>query len=66
MKQKELKTLIENALNNSRHGVKVLSGNDNPQIIELRKKCEGEVSAFEAVLDALNNNRVSLKIMAGS
>ena len=66
MKQKELKTLIENALNNSRHSVKVLSGSYNPQIIELKKKCEGEVLALESVLDALNNNRVSLKIMAGS
>jgi len=38
---------------------------DNPQVVEMRLKCEGRLEAFEAVLDALHGSFCFLRIWAG-
>jgi len=63
MKQSELKSLVKAALDRANKSAGILSDNDNPQIVELRIKREAEAKAFQAVMDALNNDRVGLKIM---
>jgi len=63
MRQSELKELIQDALQSAEQSIEIFKGNDNPQVIEMKNKYIGQANAFSAVLEALNNNRVYLKIL---
>lgn len=63
MRQTELKDLIESAYESTEISIKILSGNDNPQMVEIKNEYVGQAKAFSAILDAMNNNRVALKIL---
>jgi hypothetical protein len=49
----ELRNLVLKAFTASDNTVKVLSGDDNPQVVEMVNKAKGKRDAYSAVFDAL-------------
>lgn len=64
MKQLELKGLVKKALLRNRASIETLKGNDNPQVKEIYQSISGQVTALEAVFEALNDNKIALNILA--
>ena len=61
----QLRKMVEAAALKSKEDVTAFQSDRNPQIVELAVRAEAQRSAFQAVLDAINNDRVMLKIMGG-
>ena len=67
MKQNELKRLVHQARSKDRDTLSLTeSKKGNPQVEELRRIAIGRVQAWEAMLDAIENDTISLKIFAGA
>jgi len=65
MKQKELQRLINNALSSDNKTLLLTeSQRSNPQVEELRRVAMGRVQAWEAMLEALQNDPMRLRIFA--
>jgi len=64
MKQSDLKKLINKAYNNAKRSIGVFATNDNPQVVTIKNKYIGQCEAFEAVLAALDNDTLFLRIMS--
>jgi hypothetical protein len=60
---KELKIEVANAIQNQCGLIESLSGTDNPQTIIALKRHENIQEALEAVLAAINGNKVMLKLL---
>ena len=65
MKKKELIEKIERAIEKNKKIKLELAGDNNPQIIEMRKSAEAKQEAFESILLAMCGNSVYLDIEAG-
>ena len=65
MKQSELKKMIKQGMLKSIKSINVLSGNDNPQVAEVKKAYQAQYDTLEAVYNALNNDTIFLRILIG-
>lgn len=65
MKKKDIIEKLEKAIEKHKKIKLDLAGDDNPQIIEMRKSAEAKQEAFEAVLLAMRGNDIYLNIEAG-
>ena len=64
LKKKEQITLVENAIKKCKEFSNNFEGLSNPQVIKMKSHLDGQIEAFEAVIDMFNGNNVSIKIMA--
>jgi len=67
MKKQELDQiagLISKAIERKETFIERCKGNSNPQVVEMRLRTEGELSALEDVELALRGNLVQLRILA--
>ena len=64
MRQPELKRLIIAAIESNNHTIFLLENNSNPQIKEICNKRRGAHEALTAVIEALNDDPVLLKMLA--
>jgi len=65
MKQSELKKMIKQGMLKSIKSINVLSDNDNPQVVEVKRAYQAQHDTLEAVYNALNNDTVFLRILIG-
>lgn len=65
MRKQEMMAKIEKAAAKYKRLSLDLAGDNNPQIIEMRKSAEAKQEAFEAILLAMCGNSVYLDIEAG-
>ena len=63
-KKIEIKRMVIAALTRNRKSLDVLKGNDNPQVIAIYREIKGQVTALEAIHEALNGDTIALGILA--
>ena len=64
MKKSDIAILLDQAIAKKKDFIHHCYGKDNPQIVEMRLRSEGELAAFEDVRLALEGDLVNLRISA--
>jgi hypothetical protein len=60
--KKELLRLVTEAVKETERSVEMFSNDDNPQVVDLRQRMSGALSAYRSVQWALEGDIVLLKI----
>ena len=64
IKTGEIRKLVEVARNEALSTAELLKGDSNPQVLETYFRAVGETQAFDAVLEAMLGDAVTLRIFA--
>jgi len=60
----KIKSQIDKAIARKRDCLESWKNEKNPQIVEMRTRCEGELNTLYAISDALKGDMVMLNILA--